>query len=62
MKRKKHKTMQEYSIDELMDIVKDNNASSNDRANAEYEIRYRAALVVALNKGGDRPVYTPPNP
>lgn len=57
-----NQSMEPYSIDELMDIVKDTGASSADRANAEYEIRYRAALVVALGKGGDRPVYSPPNP
>lgn len=61
-KHKKQQTMDEYSIDELMDIVKDTNASQSDRENAEYEIRWRAAMTVALAKGGDRPTHTPPNP
>lgn len=55
-------SMDDYSIDELMDIVKDSNAATVDRENAEYEIRWRAEMTVALAKGGDRPVNSPPNP
>lgn len=61
MKNKKH-TMQTKSIAQLLAILADPNSTTAQKQNAAYTIQWLADMVVAMAKGGDRPVYSPPNP
>jgi hypothetical protein len=59
---KKHKNMQTKSIAQLLAILADPNATQAQKENAAYTIQWLVDTAVAMIKGTDRPLYTPPNP
>lgn len=54
--------IQALSLTVLLKLIREGFPTTAEQENAEYDLQYREDMAVALAKGGDRPVYNPPNP
>lgn len=54
--------MDDKTIAECLGVIQDSGATTAQKENAEYEIKYRQKILDYAAKGGDRPTYNPPNP
>lgn len=49
-------------LEDIGEFLSDGTGTSQEIANALYELKFRAQLMEVSAKGGDRPTHNPPNP